>query len=231
MRILIIDIGGTNVKLGVWRKRERRKFPSGKRMTPRRFAAKVLAITKDWKYDVISIGFPGPVIRGRPAEEPENLGKGWTRFRFEKAFGKPVKVINDAAMQALGSYRGGRMLLLGLGTGLGSTLILDDVVVPLELGELSYSKTRTLWDVLGKPGLKTAGRKQWEAAVHRTVNRLASAFRTDYLVLGGGHARLLRKLPPGARRGGNHTAFSGGARIWKVGAIFATPKKHTWVIT
>lgn len=229
-KILIIDIGGTTVKFTVWRQRGIRRFASGKTLTPHQFAEKVMSMTRDWQYDVISIGYPGPVVRGKPATEPGNLGNGWTRFNFEKAFKKPVKIINDAAMQALGSYTGGRMLFIGLGTGLGSTLILDDVVVPLELGQLSFSGSATLEDKLAKAGLKTTGLKEWEAALHQAVRQLSAAFRTDCLVLGGGNVKLLRHLPPGARRGDNRNAFHGGACLWKSGAIEVTEKDHTLVI-
>ena len=176
---------------------------------------------------MVSIGFPGPVVNGKPAVNPPTLAKGWLGFDFEGHFKKPVKIINDAAMQALGSYRGGRMLFIGLGTGVGSALILDDVIIPLELGELKYSKKNTVAEILGKECLKKIGTKRWEKAVHEVVPRLAAAFRTDYVVIGGGNSKRLKRLPACARRGSNDRAFTGGARLW-TGAVQA--KKHTWVI-
>src|SRR5207253_4303764 len=174
-QVLVVDIGGTNVE-AMFSREERRKFSSGPGLTPRQLHGILRGKLDDWKYDVVSVGFPAPVRNGRILTDPKNLGKGWTRFNFEKAFGKPVRVINDAAMQALGSYRGGRMLFIGLGTGLGSTLILDDVIVPLELGELSYSTSKTLEDVLSKEALNKNGESQWKEAVHKVIRRLTAAF-------------------------------------------------------
>src|SRR3954471_2773446 len=165
MKILVVDVGGSHIKLKIWGKARKVKFDSGNRMTPQRMMKQIAALGVDWKYDAVSIGLPAPVILGRPAGDPPNLGKGWTRFNFKKHFRKPVKIINDAAMQALGSYRGGRMLFLGLGTGVGSTLILDDVIVPLELGELSYSKKRTINDELSRAALDEKSVDEWEEAV------------------------------------------------------------------
>jgi polyphosphate glucokinase len=230
-KVLVIDVGGSNVKFTVWNGYSKRKFPSGKNLTPKKMTEQVLAMIKDEEFDAVTIGIPGPVIHGRPAMEPRNLGKGWMRFDFQKHFGKPVKIINDAAMQALGSYRGGRMLFIGLGTGVGSTLILDDVIVPLELGELSYSKKHTIAQVLSDSALEKYGVKHWETAVHRVVRRLATAFRADYLVIGGGNAKLLKRVLPEARRGSNNRAFVGGARLWRTGTVYARARKHTWVIT
>jgi polyphosphate glucokinase len=231
MKILVVDIGGSRVKFTVWGKRNKRAFESGNMLTPAPMIDCLTRRTTDWTYDAVSIGFPGPVIHGKPASDPPNLGPGWVDFDFEKHLKRPVKIINDAAMQALGSYRGGRMLFLGLGTGVGSALILDEVIVPLELGELTYSKRTTVGQVLGKDGLKKAGRKRWEKAVHKVVGRLVAAFRTDCVVIGGGNAELLKRLPPGATRGSNDRAFVGGARLWGVGALHARSRKHTWVIT
>ena len=219
------------MKFTVWNHHAKRKFPSGKKLTPKKMAEQLHAMTEDWKYDAVTIGIPGPVIHGRPAIEPPSLGNGWMRFDFQKHFSKPVKIINDAAMQALGSYRGGRMLFLGLGTGVGSTLILDDVIVPLELGELIYSRKHTVAEILSDRALEKYGTKRWETAVHQVVRRLAAAFRTDYLVIGGGNVKLLKRVLPEARRGSNNRAFVGGARLWRTGAFYARPKKHTWVIT
>ncbi len=226
----MVDIGGSNVKFTVWGKGLKGKFGSGKNLTPKRMVKEVLARTKAWKYNAVSLGFPGSVIHGRPGDDPPNLGKGWTGFHFRRYFKKPVRIINDAAMQALGSYRGGRMLFLGLGTGVGSALILDDVVVPLELGELGYADGETVSDVLGKPAFEKNGRKAWESAVHDIVPRLAAAFRTDSVVIGGGNAKKLRKLPNGTRRGSNSKAFVGGARLWGLARLRANPRKHTWVL-
>jgi len=183
-------------------------------MTPRELVKAVKANTSGWKYDVISIGYPGPVVHGKPLSEPANLGKGWLGFDFEKAFGQPVKIINDAAMQALGSYRGGRMLFLGLGTGLGTALIVDGVLEPMELAHLPYAKGRTYEEYVGKAGLKRLGKKKWRRHVADVVARLTAALQTDDVVVGGGNAKLLRDLPPGVRRGSNADAFRGGFRLW-----------------
>lgn len=187
-------------------------------------------MASDWEYDVVSIGYPGRVMHGRPAADPPNLGKGWVGFNFEKAFGKPVRIINDAAMQALGGYRGGRTLFLGFGTGLGSVLILDNIIIPLELGDLPTSRKRALWELLGKRGLKRNGRKYWERLVHIVVEGLSRAFSTDTVIIGGGNARKLKRLPACARRVTNNHAFTGGARLWGMGSMRAWPAKHTWVI-
>jgi predicted NBD/HSP70 family sugar kinase len=231
MNILVIDIGASNVKFTLWRKHRHSRFSSGKKLTPEQFLQKITSHTAKWRYHAVSIGFPGPVMHGRPAGEPPNLGNGWVGFDFEKRFKVPVKVMNDGAMQALGSYRGGRMLFVGLGTGVGSALILDDVIVPLDLGELGYSKKKTVGEVLGKHALRKDGPKRWEKSVHQIVGRLAAAFRTDYVVIGGGSAKQLKRLPRGAWRGSNRRAFIGGARLWGDGLFHARPRKHTWVIT
>lgn len=199
-------------------------------MTPDQMVPRALLLTAKWDYDVISIGFAGPVVHGKPACDPDNLGPGWIDFDFRKAFRKPVKLINDAAMQALGCYKDGRMLFLGLGTGLGSTLILDEVVVPLELGQLRFSKGETLEDVLGKKNLKKIGREKWEAAVHAAVDNLHKAFVANYIVLGGGNAKKLKKLPKDSRRGSNRYAFPGGVRLWRKAPITAEGREHTLVI-
>jgi polyphosphate glucokinase len=230
MKVLVIDIGGSHVKFKVWGQRAKFKFDSGRKLTPQIMVREVLAVVTQWEYDVVSIGYPGPVIHGRPAAEPPNLGRGWLRFNFEKHFRKPIKIINDAAMQALGSYNGGRMLFLGLGTGLGSALVLDDIIVPLDLGDLAYNKDKTLAEVLGKAGLKEMGRSSWERSLHRVANHLVSAFRADYLVIGGGNAKLLKSLPAKARRGSNNKAFAGGARLWRARNGVAAPQKHTWLV-
>lgn len=228
--MLVVDIGGSKIKLRKSDSPHTLKFESGPRMTPSEMVVQTLSMTAKWQYDVISIGFAGPVLHGKPANDPENLGPGWTDFDFGKAFRKPVKLINDAAMQALGFYTTGRMLFLGLGTGLGSTLILDEVVVPLELGQLRYSEKQTLEQALGKSALKEMGRKKWEAAVHAAVANLKKAFVADYVVLGGGNAEKLKRLPKGARRGSNHYAFRGGERLWRKAPVTAELREHTLLI-
>ena len=214
MKILVIDIGGTNVKMLASGQREPRKFPSGPGMTPRLMAAGVKQVSQGWTYDAVSIGYPGPVRDGRPASEPHNLGKGWVAFNYRAAFGRPVKIINDAAMQALGSYDGGRMLFLGLGTGLGSTLIADGVVLPMELGHLPYRKG-TFEDYLGIRGLEQRGKKKWRTAVEDAVARLVAALQPESVVLGGGNVKKLKVLPPLCRAGVNANAFRGGFRLWE----------------
>ena len=214
MRILVIDVGGTHVKMLATGHKKLLEIPSGRKMTPAKMVAAVRAATADWKYDAVSIGYPGPVVRGRPIIEPYHLGRGWVGFDFKKAFDRPVKIINDAAMQALGSYQGGRMLFLGLGTGLGSALIVDNVLEPLELAHLPYKKGRTYEDYVGLAGLERQGKKTWQHHVAEVVQQLKAAMQVDYVVLGGGNARLLKKLPPGARLGSNADAFQGGYRLW-----------------
>src|SRR2546425_1967510 len=196
MRVLVIDIGGTHVKLYATDRREPLKIDSGPTMTPRELVKAVKANTSGWKYDAGSIGYPGPVVHGRPLSEPHTLGRGWVGFDFRKAFGRPVKIINDAAMQALGSYRGGRMLFLGLGTGLGSALIVDGVLEPMELAHLPYKKGRTYEDYVCLAGLKRVGKKKWRRNVADVVRQLKTALEADYVVLGGGNAKLIKKLPP-----------------------------------
>lgn len=213
MRVLAVDVGGTNVKILATGQTEPRRFPSGPKMTAKHMVAGVKEITKDWKYDVVSIGYPGPVHRGRPAVEPHNLGRGWVGFDFKAAFGCPVKIINDAAMQALGSYKRGTLLFLGLGTGLGSALVAEGVVVPMELGHLSYKKG-TYEDYVGLRGLNRLGKKKWVRHVTFGVDRLSNALQPDDVVLGGGNAKKLKKLPSGCRRGDNANAFVGGFRLW-----------------
>jgi len=215
MRILVIDVGGTHVKVLATGHKERVEISSGPKMTPTKMVAAVRAATRDWKYDAVSIGYPGPVVRGRPIIEPVHLGTGWVGFDFKKPFERPVKIINDAAMQALGSYQGGRMLFLGLGTGLGSALIVDNVLEPLELAHLPYKKGRSYEDYVGLTGLKRRGKKRWQHHVAEVVQQLKAAMQVDYVVLGGGNARLLKKLPQGTRLGSNRDAFQGGYRLWK----------------
>jgi polyphosphate glucokinase len=214
MKVLAIDVGGTRVKMLATGQKERRDFESGPKLTPRLMVEGVNRLTRDWKYDVVSIGYPGPVRQNRPTAEPNNLAAGWVGFNFRTAFKCPVKVINDAAMQALGSYRGGTMLFLGFGTGLGSAMVVEGVVVPMELGQLSF-KNGTYEDYLGLRGLKRLGRKEWCKQVASCVNRLVSAFYLDDVVLGGGNAKKLTKLPKGCRAGHNDNAFLGGFRLWE----------------
>jgi predicted NBD/HSP70 family sugar kinase len=214
-RILVIDVGGTHIKFRVDGRGRIFKFPSGPRLGPERMARKVLKRAEGLRYDAVSIGYPGLVFHGRIAAEPHNLGKGWMDFDFAAAFGKPVRIVNDAAMQAIGSYRGGRMLFLGLGTGLGATLIIDGVVEPTEIGHMPFRRGRTFEDYLGERGRRRLGTRKWRRAVADVVAHLETAFEADYVVLGGGNAARLRKLPPGARRGDNRNAFVGGVRIWR----------------
>ena len=216
--VLVIDIGGTNIKVLGPRRNEIIKIPSGQSMTPEKMVKEVRAVASAKAYSVISMGYPGSVVHGRAMSEPHNLGGGWVGFDFEKAFGCPVKLINDAALQALGSYEGGRMLFLGLGTGLGSALIVDEVVEPVELAHLPYKKGRTYEDYVGARGLARSGKKKWRRHVSEVVDQLKTAMQAEYVVLGGGNARLLRDLPADTRRGENSNAFLGGCRVWqKVG--------------
>jgi polyphosphate glucokinase len=214
VNVLVIDIGGTHVKVLATGQDRKREFVSGPELTPKRMVARVRKLVADWKYDVISIGYPGPVLLNRPVSEPWNLGKGWMGFNFEAAFKRPVKVINDAAMQALGSYKGGKMLFLGLGTGLGSAMILDGAIEPMELGHLPYKKA-TFEDYVGARGLEKYGKKKWRRSVADIVERLAAALEPDEVVLGGGNVNKLKKLPVGCRAGDNLNAFGGGFRLWE----------------
>jgi len=214
LNILVIDIGGTNVKVLATGQNERRRFPSGPKMTPQLMVTGVKKLVADWKYDVVSIGYPGRVHHNRPVADPRNLGRGWTRFNFSAAFKRPVKIINDAAMQALGSYRNGTMLFLGLGTGVGSALIAEGAIVPMEVGHLPYKKG-TYEDYLGARGLERLGKKKWRRHIETCVARLISAFELDDVVIGGGNAKKLLKLPNGCRAGANANAFVGGFRMWE----------------
>ncbi len=222
-KILVIDIGGSNVKLMISRG-GKRKFKSGPQFTPRAMVAQIEPLVSDWKFDAISMGFPAPVRDGRIVSEPKHLGKGWVRFDFEKAFGKPVRIINDASMQALGSYRGGRMLFLGLGTGLGSALVWSNCVLPLELGDLPYRNGSIIEDYLGKPGLARLGEKTWRRDVEHALVQLKKALIADYVVLGGGNAKKFDELPQGIERGHNRNAFLGGTRLWQIDPHTQRPK-------
>jgi polyphosphate glucokinase len=213
-KILVIDVGGTNLKLKMSDSPEVRKIPSGPDFTPQQLVDAVRQHAADWDFAAVTIGYPGPVFGGQIKREPHNLGKGWVGFDFSRGLGKPVRLINDAAMQALGSYEGGRMLFLGLGTGLGNCMILDGVIAPMEIGHLPYKKGRSFEDYVGAAGLKRLGRKKWQAAVFNVVAILQAALLPDYVVLGGGNVKKLNDLPPGCRRGDNDNAFTGGVRLW-----------------
>jgi polyphosphate glucokinase len=214
LNVLVVDIGGTHVKVLATGQTEHREFPSGPAMTPKRMVAGVKKFAADWKYDVVSVGFPGPVVHNRPVAEPHNLAPGWVGFPFRKMFGRPVKLINDAAMQALGSYKDGKLLFLGLGTGLGSAMIVDGIVEPMELGHLPYKKA-TYEDYVGLRGLKKWGKKKWRSHVVDVVARLIAALEPDDVVLGGGNVKKLKELPRGCRAGDNANAFIGGFRLWE----------------
>jgi polyphosphate glucokinase len=213
-KILVIDVGGTHIKVRRTGHTEERKIDSGPTVTAAKMVRDVKRITSDWDYEVVSIGYPGPVVHGHPIHNPYNLGGGWVGFDFAKAFGHPVRVINDAAMQALGSYKGGRMLFLGLGTGLGSAMIVEHVLAPMELAHLPYKNGKTYEDYLGIRGYKRLGKKAWRRHVAEVVKLLKNALNPDFVVLGGGNSKSLKKLPPGARLGDNHNAFMGGDRLW-----------------
>jgi polyphosphate glucokinase len=217
MNVLAIDIGGTHVKILVSGEKEPRKFPSGPDLTPVKMVRGVKKLVGDWKYERVSIGYPGPVLRDRPVAEPHNLAKGWVGFKFEKAFAHPVKLINDAAMQALGSYKSGRMLFLGLGTGLGTAMIVDGIVQPMELSHLPYKKA-TYEDYVGERAFEKFGKKKWRKEVTDVINCLKAALEPDDVVIGGGNVRLLKTLPAGCREGDNANAFIGGFRLWETAA-------------
>jgi polyphosphate glucokinase len=213
--VLVVDVGGTHVKLLATGETVMRRFDSGPAMTALTMVQDVKALTADWTYEVVSLGFPGPVVGGAPAKEPANLAPGWVGFDFVAAFGKQTRLINDAAMQALGSYRGGRMLFLGLGTGLGSAMVIDGSLAPMELAHLPYKKGRTYEDFVGLRGLKRAGKKKWRRVVAEVVGDLIAALQPEDVVLGGGNAKFLSDLPAGTRLGDNANAFIGGFRLWE----------------
>ena len=213
MKVLVVDIGGSHVKVLVSGQEQPRRFVSGPTLTPRRMMSSIRKLVADWKFDRVSVGYPGPVFRNRPVSEPWNLGKGWMGFDFENAFKRPVKVINDAAMQALGSYKGGKMLFLGLGTGLGTAMIVEGIVAPMELSHLPY-KRRTYEYYVGRAGLERVGKKKWRRHVAEVVGRLIAALQPDDTVIGGGNVTKLEVLPPRCRQGANANAFRGGFRLW-----------------
>lgn len=234
MKILVIDVGGTHVKVSASGRRESREVSSGRRMTARRMVKVVRDLAADWSYDAVSIGYPGLVVHGRIAAEPKNLGAGWVGFDFQAAFGRPVKIVNDAAMQALGGYDGGRMLFLGLGTGLGSAMIVDGQVEPMELAHLPYRKGRSYEDYVGARGLERLGARRWRKHVLAVIGLLRTALEPDSVVVGGGNAKRLERLPDGVRLGSNGNAFQGGFRLWKgsgprptVAAVAAPPPQHS----
>jgi ROK family len=222
-KILVIDVGGSNVKLMISRS-ERRKFKSGGKLTPRAMVDQIKPLVADWEFDAISLGFPSPVRNGRIVSEPKHLGKGWVAFDFKKALRKPVRIINDAAMQALGSYHGGRMLFLGLGTGLGSALVWDNFVLPLELGDLPYRNGSIIEDYLGEAGQARLGDKAWQRDVQHAVVQLKKSLIADYVVLGGGNAKELNEIPKGVELGNNRNAFLGGLRLWQIDSRTRRPK-------
>jgi polyphosphate glucokinase len=216
MNILAVDIGGTHLKFRTQHHTHPVKVKSGKNMTPEKMMAAISQATAGWKYDHVSLGYPGPVVHDRPLAEPHNLAEGWVKFNYKKAFGnKPLRLLNDAAMQALGGYKGGRMLYLGLGTGLGSALVIDGVVQAMEVAHQRWKKGKTYEEFLGAAGLKRKGRKKWLKHVHEAIADLRQVMQTDYVVLGGGNAKLVRKLPPKVFLGANADAFKGAFLIWK----------------
>jgi predicted NBD/HSP70 family sugar kinase len=219
MNTLVIDIGGTHVKVLASGHRKPIKIRSGPAMTPKEMVRLVRESVAGWRFSRVSIGYPGPVAHGRPVTDPKHLGPGWVGFDFVRAFGRPVKIVNDAAMQALGSYRGGRMLFLGLGTGLGSAMIADGVLAPMEIAHLPYKKGRTYEDYVGSRSLRRRGKRRWRRHVLDVTRRFKAAFEADYVVLGGGNVRMLRRLPRGVRRGRNANAFAGGFRLWDRPAV------------
>jgi polyphosphate glucokinase len=225
MKVLTIDIGGTNVKILASGQgdMEPRRFPSGPQLTPEKMVAHVKKLAADWQYDVVSIGYPGPVQQGRPTAEPHNLGKGWVRFNYAGAFRRPVRIINDAAMQALGSYKSGLMFYMGLGTGFGTALVVRRTLVPLEMGHLPY-RNGTYDAYLGARGLKRLGKKKWQRQVERVVAAMISAIHPDDVVLGGGNVKKLKALPPGCRAGHNAYAFLGGFRLWEEVKLATKPR-------
>lgn len=231
MNILVIDVGGTHVKILATGQKAMREFSSGSSLTPKRMVAEVKKLASDWKYDAVSIGYPGPVIRNRPLAEPHNLGRGWVGFDFRAAFRRPVKVINDAAMQAIGSYKRGKMLFLGLGTGLGSTMIVDGIIEPMELAHLPYKKG-TYEDYVGAHSFEMRGKKKWRRHVADVVQLLIAALEPDDVVIGGGNVKQLKELPKGTRAGANANAFVGGFRMWQKtsrrnGSTFGKARLHS----
>jgi polyphosphate glucokinase len=219
MKVLVIDLGGSHVKIMATGHRKERKAASGPAMSAQEMVDTVLDLARRWKFNRVSMGYPGPVVHGKPVLEPKHLASGWVGFDYERAFGRRVKVVNDALMQAVGSYEGGRMLFLGLGTGLGSAMVVENVAQPMELAHLPYKDGRTFEQCLGEAALEQMGQKVWQAEVVAVVARLQAALEPEYVVLGGGNVRLLEELPPGCRRGDNKNAFAGGFRLWGKDAV------------
>jgi predicted NBD/HSP70 family sugar kinase len=217
LRVLVLDVGGTNVKVYPPGRGARIEIPSGPTMTPLAMMQQIRKQLKGVRYDVVAMGYPGLVVHGKIAREPSHLGMGWVGFDFERALGRPIQIVNDAAMQALGSYRGGRMLFLGLGTGLGSAMIIAGELQPMELAHLPWRKGRSYEDFVGESGFKRSGRKKWQKAVFAVTKLFSDALEPEYVVLGGGNVRKLKRLPPGARAGNNLNAFTGGVRLWRGG--------------
>jgi polyphosphate glucokinase len=215
MEILAIDVGGQHVKVLTSSQTEPRRIDSGPRLTAAEMVEGVKSLTTDWPFDVVSLGYPGQVVHNMPAHEPVNLGTGWIGFDYAAAFDRPIKIVNDAAMQALGSYAGGRMLFIGLGTGLGSAMIVDGRVEPMELGHLPYKKSMTYEDFVGQRGLKRIGKKKWRQEVATIIETFRKALEPEYIVLGGGNAKFVKELPPDVRLGDNANAFKGGFRLWE----------------
>jgi len=224
MNVLVIDVGGTHVKILATGQKTERRMDSGPNLTAAQMAAGVRDLAKGWKFDRVAIGYPGVVVRNKPVSEPHNLGKGWVGFDYEKAFGVPVRIVNDAAMQALGGYKGGKMLFLGFGTGLGTAMIVDGMLVPMELAHLPYKK-KTFEDYVGERALESDGKKKWRKHVADVVARLVAALEPEDVVLGGGNARNIAELPPRSRIGANANAFPGGFRLWEDGAPAKPPRK------
>jgi len=224
-KILVVDVGGSNVKMMISLEDKRRKFPSGPKLTPEDAVEQIKQATKDWEFEAVAVGFPAPVKKGKIADDPKHLGKGWAGFDFGKALGKPARVINDASLQALGSYHaGGRMLFLGLGTGLGSALVWQDHVLPLELGDLPFVENDIIERQLGDEGLKELGKKEWQRETLWAIKLLKQALIADYVVLGGGNAKLIEKLPDGFELGHNRNAYPGGVRLWETRAETNEPR-------
>jgi polyphosphate glucokinase len=219
MNVLVIDIGGTHVKIMATGQGKERKAESGPKMSAQDMVDTVLDLAGHWKFKAVSMGYPGPVVHGKPVLEPKHLAPGWVGFDFERAFSRRVRIVNDALMQAVGSYDRGRMLFLGLGTGLGSAMIVENVAQPMELAHMPYKDGRTFEEYVGEAALEQSGQEAWQKEVAAVVARLQAALEPDYVVLGGGNVRLLDQLPPGCRRGDNKNAFTGGFRLWGKHAV------------
>jgi polyphosphate glucokinase len=230
MKILMIDVGGTNVKLMASGHEGRRKVPSGPKLTPSRMVREVLKATEDWEFEVISLGYPSPVVNGKPAREPLNLGGGWLNFDYEKAFKRPVRFINDAAMQGLANYQKGRMLFLGFGTGIGASIVVDDVIIPLELGNLKLSRTLCFKDLLGNAARQRNGKRRWRKWALEAIEIVRDVFRPEDIVIGGGNGKEIEPMPAGCRLRDNQAAFIGATRLWPGTDMLAEPYGSSWRI-